>query len=379
MTEPLSLDELLRRSHRDELLTLARILRIRSGVLGVGDLARIIARTLRRRGDHVLRNLFLRGGEGPSYPVLLVGIARRAGVAAEGSVEEIEQALLQQWASRAWETLDAAQRAAVAAEIGASVSAEAPDVTTLTVRGRRGLIPWRAGAMVLGIGAVRVLLSLFGPLVGVVLLVWLGRPQDKTLLPAVLEVARLRRIVRHRITVGVVGSPSSGKDAAIKAVFGVDSGNINPVAGSTTAVSITRLPGATALYVVNTPGLGDVVADVTEAARQILDHIDVYLYVVNAQGGVQSRELADYRGCVETGRPVLAVVNKIDTLRPGDRERYLADAREKLGAPADDFAAVAFDPLPQLSEAPINIAAVQGWLSRTLSGLGKLPEELPWG
>lgn len=375
---PLPLDELLRRCHRDELLPLAALLRIRAGVLGVGDLAQVISRTLRRRGDHVLRNLFLRGGEGPAYPDLLAGLARRVGVSGDGGVDVIEQALLHRWAERAWAALDSTQREAVAAAIDAPASQEVPDVTALTVRGREGLIPWRTGAAVFGGGAARLLLALLGPLAGPAALLWLGRPQDDALLPAVLEVARLRRVVRHRITVGVVGSPSSGKDAAIKAVFGVDSGNINPVAGSTTSVSITRLPGATALYVVNTPGLGDVVAEVTEAARQILDHIDVYLYVVNAQGGVQARELADYQGCVETGRPVLAVVNKIDTLRPRDVERYLADAREKLGAPEADFLAVAFDPLPQLSEQPIGIEAVRGWLSRTLAGLGKLPGELPW-
>src|SRR5690606_1991518 len=147
---------------------------------------------------------------------------------------------------------------------------------------------------------------------------------------------------------------------------GVDTGNVHPVAGSTKQVEITRLPDATALYVVNTPGLGDVVASVTEEARQVLDHIDVYLYVVNAQGGVGARELADYRACVARGRPVLAVVNKIDTLRPEDRARYLADARQKLGAAEDDFVGVAFDPLPALADAPIGVGGVRAWIAARL-------------
>jgi GTPase Era involved in 16S rRNA processing len=176
----------------------------------------------------------------------------------------------------------------------------------------------------------------------------------------------------------VVGSPSSGKDAAIKAIFGIDTGNVSPVAGSTKEVEIQRLPGATALYVVNTPGLGDVVESVTEEARQILDHIDVYVYVVNAQGGVQAREKADWEGVRNTGRPALAVVNKVDTLRPSDRDRYLADARDKLRVGEADFAAVAFDPLPQLSETPIGVEAVQAWIAGKLVALGKDPSELPW-
>jgi GTPase Era involved in 16S rRNA processing len=193
-----------------------------------------------------------------------------------------------------------------------------------------------------------------------------------------LEVTRLRQQLLHRVTVGVVGSPSCGKDAAIMALFGVDTGNIDPVAGATKSVEITRLPGATALYIVNTPGLGDVMESVTEEARQVLDHIDLYVYIVNAQGGVQARELADYSACRATRRPVLAVINKVDTLRDSDKERYLADAQQKLGAPPADFLSAAFDPLPQLADAPIGVKEVHRWLHEHLIEAGKAPEDLTW-
>ncbi|MCA9572384.1 MAG: 50S ribosome-binding GTPase, partial [Myxococcales bacterium] len=237
------------------------------------------------------------------------------------------------------------------------------------------------GVGVMALGGLRALPLLFPPLVplaGVLMVGWFGRAREDVLLPAVLEVSALRQTVRHRVTIGVVGSPSSGKDAAIKAIFGLDSGNVNPVAGSTKAVEITRLPDATALYVVNTPGMGDVIEQVTEEARQVLDLIDVFVYIVNAQGGVQARELADHRACVARDRPVLAVVNKIDTLRESDRERYLADARSKLGVPGEDFLAAAFDPLPQLSDTPIGLEAVRDWIATHLLELGKDPAELPW-
>ena len=381
-TPELELSELLRRCHRDELLPLAAALGVNPHGLGLGDLARVCARTLRRQGDHALRNLALRGGEGPPYAQVLRGVARRVGIdaTAQADVLALEQLLLATWAARAWKALSAPQRAALAGTLGEEpLPAEPPDITTLTVRGRvTELVPWETGAFVLGGGVLRVLLVLLGPLGGLLTLLWLGRPRDERLLPVVLEVARLRQIVRHRITVGVVGSPSSGKDAAIKAIFGVDSGNINPIAGSTREVDISRLPGATALYVVNTPGMGDVVESVTEEARQVLDHIDLFLYILNAQGGVQARELADYQRCRASGRPVLVAVNKIDTLRPQDRERYLTDARSKLQAPEDDFIPVAFDPLPQLSEHPIGLDTVRDWIRSHLVEYGKDPAELPW-
>ena len=209
--------------------------------------------------------------------------------------------------------------------------------------------------------------------------VWLmGRPRDDRFLPAVLEVAKLRRSIRYRVTVGVVGSPSCGKDAAIAAIFGIESGNISPIAGSTRTVEISQLPDATALYVVNTPGMGDVVEQVTEAAREVLELIDVFVYVLNSQGGVQARELADYQRCVASGRPVLVVVNKIDTLREEDRERYLADARQKLGAASENFLAAAFDPHPQLHDQPLGLQPVRDWIARELTSLGKDRSELPW-
>lgn len=384
MSEPAAtLPDLLRRCHRAELLPLAESLSVNPYELGLSALATACAVTLRRRGGHVLSNQIRRGGDGPPYPEILARLCANQGLPVGADVESCELALLRWWAERAWGRIDEQQRERLQEALGLEALPEQPpeDVTTLTVRGRLGeLVPWNVGAAVL-FGPARLLLIPLvplWPLLALGLMVWLGRPRDEKLLPGVLEVARLRQVVRHRVTVGVVGSPSCGKDAAIRAVFGLDSGNIDPIAGSTKTVAITRLPGATALYVVNTPGMGDVIASVTEEARQVLDHIDVYLYVVNAQGGVQERELTDWRRCRQSGRPVAAIINKIDTLRPADRDRYLADAREKLSAPEEDFFAAAFDPLPQLSEAPIGLAAVRQWIERELVLLGKDAHELPW-
>jgi predicted GTPase len=180
------------------------------------------------------------------------------------------------------------------------------------------------------------------------------------------------------VTIGIVGSPSSGKDACIRAVFGIDTGNIHPVAGSTREVTITRLPGATALFLVNTPGMGDVLEAVTAEARQILDHVDLFVYVLNAQGGVQAREKSDVDAIVARGRPVLVAVNKTDTIREEDRARYVDDAQRRLGVPAEDLLAVAFDPLPELADAPVGVAAVRAWLVEHLQALGKDRDEVPW-
>jgi len=368
------LSELLRKCHRDELLPLARSLRVRPEGLGLGALADHIARTLRQRGGNGLENILKRQGEGPAYSQVVADLARTLGVAA-GDVASTEVALMRQWWVREWARRDEESRKRL--WTGLDMVPPAPEEASAALQQMQSQTARNVGYG-LGLAVSQVLVMPLAPVWGCVGFWLMTKPDEQVILPAVLEVARLRQLVLHRVTVGFVGSPSSGKDAAIRAVFGIDSGNINPVAGSTKTVEISRLPDATALYVVNTPGLGDVVEAVTEEAEQVLDHIDLYIYVVNTQGGVQARELEDYRACLASGRPVLAVVNKVDTLRASDRERYLADARDKLSAPEDDFLPAAFDPLPQLADAPIGVQEVRTWIETHLLELGKDLQELPW-
>jgi GTP-binding protein EngB required for normal cell division len=372
------LHELLRRCHRAELVALAELLRVRHQDLGLASLAARLDHVLRQRGGHELANVFTRGGEGPPWGNIVAGLAREAGLEPGTDVEANELALLEAWSRRGWEAATPAQREAAWVDLG--LAPPVPDEAgSALAHARSGAAPvgFALSTVSRYAGPAAILaLTPVGPLAGCAALLWLGRPRRGEVLAAVLEVARLRQLTRHRITVGVVGSPSSGKDAAIKAIFGIDSGNISPIAGSTREVAITRLPGPTPLFVVNTPGLGDVVEAVSEHARQVLELVDVFVYVVNAQGGVQQRERADYEACVARGRPVLAVVNKVDTLRESDRQRYLDDARAKLEAPADAFLAAAFDPLPQLAEAPLGVDAVRAWLRDALIAMGKTPEDV---
>lgn len=371
MTE-LDLEDLLRKCHRPEVLPLARALGVNPTGLGHGQLARVIARTLRRKGGNDLVNLLRRRGEGPAYRTLLGELAKRTGVAPVATLAGTELALTERWLRDRWASLTPEARSALWQQLG--IQPPAPPDGDAALATLKGEVPARRLAYVATTAGAALLR--FVPLSGCFVLYWVARPKDEVLLPAVLEVARLRQAVVHRITVGLVGSPSSGKDAANKALFGIDQGNVSPIAGSTREVEITRLPNATALFVVNTPGLGDVVERVTEEARQVLDHIDVYLYLVNAQGGVQAREKADYALIRAAGRPVLVVLNKVDTLREADRIRLLDDTRAKLGA--TDILAAAFDPLPALSAGPIGLDEVRAWIREQLVEAGKDPSELPW-
>lgn len=387
-----SLAELLFRCHRDELLPLAQLLRVDADALGLSDLGRVIAKQVRRAGSHGAGNILLRNGEGMAWEAVLSGIVGRVVTI---DVEAVELQLVRAWIVQHWKQYPEAERVRLWSQLGEGAPPETGDEVVAGVESRFGRgagyrLSGIATSMVsprsLAIAGVALMASpvgcvarLFMPILWPVFIWWSLRPDQAKLMPALIHIARLRQVVRHRITLGFVGSPSTGKDAAIKALLGIDSGNISPIAGSTKEVSITAIPTATALFVVNTPGMGDVIERVTEEARQVLDHIDIYVYLVNAEGGVQARELADYQRCVATGKPVLAVVNKVDVLRPRDKDRYLADARQKLSAPEDSFLAAAFDPLPALSPVPIGLNEVRAWIASRLVALGKDPDELPQG
>ena len=387
-----SLEALLHRCHREDVIPLAERLGVRDAGLGLGQLAKAVARALRQAASHPLSDAVLRAGQGMAYADILKSLAGKLELTSS-SPEATEIAILQRWFFKEWRTLSLEERETRWSTLGLSLplptdTSAAISTVNQALGPRLGFAlsnAWLAthrqalpkpGMAALGTAGC-LFPTLLGPFVPI-LAWWMLRPNTESIIPLILEVARLRQVVLHRVTVGVVGSPSTGKDAAIKTLFGIDTGNVSPIAGSTKEVTIQRLEGSTALFVVNTPGMGDVLEQVTEEAKQVLDHIDVYLYLINAEGGVQARELADYRRCRDTGKPVLAIVNKIDVLRPADKEAFLLDAQLKLGCPSSDFAAVAFDPLPQLSPGPINVQAIQTWLERNLEQLGKLREELPW-
>lgn len=389
------LEALLHRCHRAELLPLATILQVRVEGVGLRDLARALAITLRRAGSHDIANAALRGGHGRSYEELLRRVAQGYGAAVPEGMEagEMERVVLAGHFQRRWDTTDLATRTALWREFGIAAPLPESSAGALMLAAQKlgrsfeyvlsstvNVVADPGGFALFTLLNLSPLGCLVRPLMVPLLpflLWWRFRPDERRVVAGVLEVARLRQQVLHRVTIGVVGSPSSGKDAGIKALFGVDTGNISPIAGSTKEVAIQRAPGATALYLVNTPGMGDVVERVTEEARQVLDHIDVYVYVVNAEGGVQAREKSDYDRCRATGKPVLALINKVDVLRPRDKEKYLMDARAKLGAKEGDFMPVAFDPLPELAPGPIGLEPVHSWLRDRLIELGKDPEELP--
>lgn len=184
--------------------------------------------------------------------------------------------------------------------------------------------------------------------------------------------AAARSAAEQRLCIAFLGAASAGKDAAIRALFGVDFGQIDPIPGSTDRAGAVLL-GDGRVVVVNAPGFGDLRAQVEAEARALIDRLDVAVYLMNCDGGATADEAADLAALRATGRPVLLCLNKIDLIRPHQRAAFVAATLAQLGVSpdADAHVVTAFDPLPALADAPLGVEETIAWLHRTLAQQGK--------
>ena len=372
MTGPLppDLPEVLRRARRDELAPLCTLLRVPSEGRSRDAVARSLQLALRMAGTRPLLNVARGRREPDAWHEVVDRIAESVGAAPGGEPAFTERRVLEAWAKRGRPRPVPAEDIA---EVLAAGWAPAPGEALQPVR--RGAVQ-RTVAQAVLMGMSRFLLLFVGPLLVLGLLYLLSRPREAVLLRAVLEVARLRVRVGHRFTLALVGPPSVGKDAAMKAIFGFDTGNVSPIAGSTRRAAAWEVPGERGLEVLNTPGVGDTDDALTDETRGLLDAADLFLFLVNAQGGVRQREKDEFARVRARRRPTLVVVNKLDTLRPGDRERFLADCAAKLGVGREGVVGAAVDPLPALADAPFGVGEVHAWLRACLSAAGRDPGAL---
>jgi len=186
--------------------------------------------------------------------------------------------------------------------------------------------------------------------------------------------ANVEAALAKQLTIAFLGSASAGKDAGIRALFGVDFGEVVPIPGSTDRIRVAELDADGRFVLVNAPGFGDLRRHVDATAREALEHLDVVVFVVNAEGGATIDEKRDLAAVKERGdgqRPTLVVLNKIDLIREHQREEFIARTCEQLQLEVHEAVAAAFDPLPQLYDAPLGVEPVIDWIYEHLESDGK--------
>lgn len=175
--------------------------------------------------------------------------------------------------------------------------------------------------------------------------------------------------IEKNLVIAFLGTVSSGKTSGIKTLFGIDLGNISAIPGSTKEVKVVNI--SKNVHIVDAPGFGDISEKVAQKAKDICEKIDIFVYILNAEGGYKIQEKEDYQNLVSYNKEVLVVLNKIDLKRPHEKSKFIEDQRNQMGVKAENFISAAFNPFPQISVEPINVDVVQDWIQDTLERKGK--------
>ena len=184
------------------------------------------------------------------------------------------------------------------------------------------------------------------------------------------SMEEIKEKLKQNLVIGFFGTASSGKDSALKALFGINTDEIHPIPGSTKDVKIFKIHKQ--IYILNAPGFGDIQREISDKAREVMEDVDIFVYLVNAEGGVTEQELYDYLELKKTGKDVAVVLNKIDLMKSDYELEELAEhTKESLEVDNKDFFLAAFDPHPRIMDKPYGTEAILNWLAEKLTKAGK--------
>lgn len=366
------------------------------------DSADQIAKYLREMGSNDIATFFR--GEGVDYWEVVLDVAEKIGAKdakKDKTVEENEAAILNKLFADALDKMTDEEKRQLFSSMGIKegeipYGAAGTIVMQLLMKQFGGFAIYRTSLILanmfsralLGSGLsfatnaaiTRTIGAFLGPIgwvaSGAWLLVDLAGPAYRKTVPAVVHVAMLRQMLLNRVTIGVVGDGSSGKDSLIKAVFGLDTGNVSPVAGSTKDAKLYELGPTGAVHLVNYPGFNDIRQEVNDQTHDLLHYTDVFLMVVDIARGVSGTEVEILKKLQAFHRPILVCLNKVDLPRPQDKEKLLAAARERLKGV--EVVETSFDPDPRLGDGvPMNCKGVYKWVAKHVAALGKETSHIP--
>lgn len=402
MNKILSLEEVLSRTARRnpaDIDPLLKYLNFKSKhELREEQAASEIALALRKAGSNDFATLF-RGGDPVTYEEVLRDVAGKMKLPhleKDAPAPEIEARLLEKVFEDAWDSMSEEERRTLMGALNLNekeipLGAPGALLTGVLLKKFGGFAVYRTSLIVanmvaralLGSGLsfatnaalTRSIGALLGPIgliaSGAWLAVDLAGPAYRKTVPAVLYVAMLRQILANRVTIGVVGDGSTGKDALIRNVFRLDA-NVDPVAGSTAEAEAYAIGTNGVAEVINYPGFNDYRAAVNTHTDERLHHTDLFLLVVDCKRGISGSDVAIMRKIQELQQPILVCLNKSDLIRDEkEKQKLLAAAVDRLGISGKDMALTAFDPDIRISKLPKGRERVLEWIRATLEGIGK--------
>lgn len=352
---------------------------------------------IREAGSNDIATLF-RGGQGVAYQEVVYDVADKVGVKnikKTDSTETLEDELIKKMMGDAIDKMEFSERAAMLKQMNISegdvpYSAAGTIVMQALLKKYGGFALYKSSVIIanmvartiLGRGLTfaanatltRSIGMALGPVgwvvSGALLAIDLAGPAYRKTVPAIIHMALLRKKVTQEINIGVVGDGSVGKDALFRAVFGIDTHNINPVAGSTSEVASFPLHNYETTQVFNFPGFKDTNHSVNNKIDETLPTMDVFILVIDISRGVSGNDQEILERLKSYSKPILICLNKIDMVRPRDKDKLLQVARERLSEV--DAIETAFDPDERIFQnGPFGHEQVIDWVKQKLGKLGK--------
>jgi len=367
------------------------------------DRAKEIALYFREMGSNNIATL-LRGGEPVKYGDVVYDVGKniKAGVGKVSSAFENEKKIIEKIFADTLDKMSAEEKKELFKNMGISSEdipvGEIGTIITQILLGKFGgfgiykislIVANAIARQILGRGlslATNAMIargiSVFtGPIgwviTGIWLLVDMAGPAYRKTVPAVIYTAALRLMLIYRINIGVVGDGSTGKDSLLKAVFGINTGNVNPVAGSTSSMEIYDL--GVGSYLTNFPGFNDYRKEVNKELDDYIRHMDVFILLVDITRGVTKTDIEIFKNIKSFEKPILVCLNKIDLPRTQEeRNSLLIAAKQRIHA--ENFIETAFDPDKRLHEGgPIGCKKVYKWTCDQIEVDGKDSSNIPKG
>lgn len=213
-----------------------------------------------------------------------------------------------------------------------------------------------------------ILLAL-GPIGWAITGLWLAvdiaGPAFRKTVPAVIHVAMLRQMLKNKVTIGIVGDGSSGKDSLCESVFGIQTKSKSAVAGSTDTIESYPLGSSGAVELLNFPGFNDVRELVNNHVQERLNHSDVFIFVVDINRGVSNTDVQILESLKQKCKPILVCLNKCDLPRPNELDALKQTAYQRL-IQVDSIIETILDPDPRLASNPQGTKQVSEWVLKQI-------------
>jgi hypothetical protein len=162
--------------------------------------------------------------------------------------------------------------------------------------------------------------------------------------------AQLKRLEQRRLRLAVFGRVGVGKSSLLNALAGAALFATDVAHGCTREPQLEpwplAIPGLNGVDLVDTPGIDEVAAaERQRLAADLAVAADLVLFVVDSD--LTSIDLEALEQLLERGKPLLVVLNRIDTWPAAEQELLLASIRRRLPPDSGDLGLVAVAAAPR--------------------------------